>query len=123
ERDEAVAAAPREPDRDRREHEASHARLARYHRLSSPRMDVVDRAFAAIGFEPTFMWRVLGTVAVLVAWLLVMRLTRRLLSRTVDDLSSRFSMIRAASYVVGVVALILIARLWIQGVTGVATYF
>jgi small-conductance mechanosensitive channel len=45
-----------------------------------------------------------------------------LLVRTVDDLSSRFSMGRIASYVVGLIGIMLIARLWIQGIAGLATY-
>lgn len=85
-------------------------------------MNAFERTFAALGVEAAFAWRVLGTVGVLVAWLLVMRLVRRLLARTVDDLSSRFSMIRISSYVVGLISILLIARLWIQGIAGLATY-
>jgi small-conductance mechanosensitive channel len=72
--------------------------------------------------DPTLGSRVLGTLAVMAVWLLVMRLIRRVLARTVDDLTSRFSMGRIASYVVGLIAIMLIARLWIQGVAGLATY-
>lgn len=85
-------------------------------------MNAVDRAFLAFGLEPSFGWRILGTVAVLTGWLLVMRLVRRVLARTVDDLTSRFSMARIASYVVGLIGVLLIARLWIQGIAGLATY-
>ncbi len=85
-------------------------------------MNALERTFAALGIEGGFAFRVLGTVGVFVAWLLVMRLVRRLLARTVDDLSSRFSMIRIASYVVGLISVLLIARLWVQGVAGLATY-
>lgn len=86
-------------------------------------MDVVDRAFAAFGINAALGWRILGTLAVLFGWLVVIRLVRRVLSRTVDDLGSRFSMGRIASYVIGLTSLMLIARLWIQGVAGLATYF
>src|SRR5688500_7246155 len=85
-------------------------------------MDAVDRAFAAIGLDPSLGWRILGTVTVLVGWLVVMRLIRRVLARTVDDLTSRFSMGRIASYVVALIGIMLIARLWIQGIAGLATY-
>jgi small-conductance mechanosensitive channel len=85
-------------------------------------MNAVDRAFVAFGVDPALGWRILGTLAVFVGWLLVMRLIRRVLARTVDDLTSRFSMGRIASYVVGLIGIMLIARLWIQGVAGLATY-
>jgi len=85
-------------------------------------MEGIERFFTALGLEPAFTWRVLGTVAVLAGWLIVLRLVRRLLARTVDDLTSRFSMGRGVSYVVGVIAMLLIARLWIQGIAGLATY-
>jgi small-conductance mechanosensitive channel len=85
-------------------------------------MDIVDRAFLAIGLDPALGWRILGTVAVVAGWLLAMRLVRRVLARTVDDLTSRFSMARIASYVVGLIGVLLIARLWIQGIAGLATY-
>jgi small-conductance mechanosensitive channel len=85
-------------------------------------MNAVERFFVAFGLEASLGWRLLGTVAVLAGWLLVMRLIRRVLARTVDDLTSRFSMARIASYVVGVIGMLLIARLWIQGIAGLATY-
>jgi small-conductance mechanosensitive channel len=85
-------------------------------------MNVVDRAFAAFGIDAVFGWRILGTLAVLAGWLVILRLMRRVLARTVDDLTSRFSMGRIASYVVGLIAIMLIARLWIQGIAGLATY-
>lgn len=86
-------------------------------------MDVVERSFRAFGIDPSLGWRVVGTVAVIVGWLVVMRLVRRVLARTVDDLTSRFSMGRIAGYVVGLIAIMLVARLWIQGIAGLATYF
>src|SRR5687768_4007024 len=86
-------------------------------------MNGVDRAFLAIGIDPSFGWRILGTVAILLGWLVVMRLIRRVLARTVDDLTSRFSMGRISGYVVGLIALMLVARIWIQGIAGLATYF
>lgn len=85
-------------------------------------MDAVEQAFRALGFQPAFAWRVAGTLATLVAWLLVTRLVRRLFARTVDDLSSRFFMVRIASYVIGMSSLFVIARVWIQGITGISTY-
>jgi small-conductance mechanosensitive channel len=85
-------------------------------------MNVVERAFVAFGVEASLGWRIVGTLAVLFGWIVVMRLIRRVLARTVDDLTSRFSMGRIASYVVALISIMLIARLWIQGIAGLATY-
>lgn len=85
-------------------------------------MNALERTFLALGLDPAFVWRVLGTVTVLTAWLVVMRVVRRVVARTVEDPSSRFSMVRMTSYVVGIVSVLVIARLWIQGVAGLATY-
>ena len=85
-------------------------------------MDFLERAFGALGVEATLGWRLLGTVGILLAWMLVMRVARRLLARTVDDLASRFSIIRAVSYVVSVISVLLMLRIWVQGIAGLATY-
>jgi small-conductance mechanosensitive channel len=85
-------------------------------------MMALDETVRALGLEPAFAWRVLGTAATLLTWLLVMRVARRLFARTVDDLGSRFSMTRIASYVIGTSALLVVARIWIQGIAGVSTY-
>ncbi len=86
-------------------------------------MNAVERTFAALGIDAGFAWRVLGTVAIFVTWFVVMRIVRRLLARTVDDPASRFSIARMASYVVGPLAIVLVVRLWVQGISGFATYF
>lgn len=86
-------------------------------------MGIADWLAGATGLQPGTVTRVLVTTMVLVAWLLVIRVTRRILARTVEDTASRFHMSRVAGYVVGSIGLVLLARLWFQGMTGLATYF
>ena len=85
-------------------------------------MNLVDRIGATLGIQADTVWRIVGTILVLLLWLGIGRLGRRVLARAMDDSAARFQMTRVTGYVIGFVALIVIARLWIQGIAGVATY-
>jgi small-conductance mechanosensitive channel len=74
------------------------------------------------GIDPSLLERVAWTAVVLVAYLLVRRVLRRIISRTLDEPSARYTAGRVSAYVVGILALLLIAKVWVQGVTGFATY-
>lgn len=65
---------------------------------------------------------VLGTVGIFALYIVIQRVTRNIVVRTVDDASSRFSLIKALSYVYGAIAFLLIVRVWFQSITGLATY-
>lgn len=86
-------------------------------------MSIVDRIAATVGIPADTLWRVLGTTAIVVLWFVVSRLTRRVVARTVEDDASRFHMTRVSGYAIGAVGVFLVARLWIQGINGIATYF
>jgi small-conductance mechanosensitive channel len=86
-------------------------------------MGIVDRVAATLGVPADMLFRIAGTVAVILVWGVVGRLARRLVARTVDDPAARFQMSRVSGYVVGGLAIVLVARLWIQGINGIATYF
>jgi small-conductance mechanosensitive channel len=86
-------------------------------------MGILDRIAGALGVPPETAWRVLGTAVVLVVWPLLGQLIRRGVARAIDDSSSRYNMTRLGSYILGGIAMLVIARLWIQGIAGVATYF
>lgn len=85
-------------------------------------MNLVDRIGAALGIQADTVWRIVGTIVVLLLWFGVGRLARRVLARAMDDSAARFQMTRVTGYVVGAIALIVVARLWIQGIAGLATY-
>ncbi|MDF2695690.1 MAG: hypothetical protein K0S65_4073 [Labilithrix sp.] len=86
-------------------------------------MGIVDRLAAALGVPADTLSRIAGTVAVFLLWGVVGRLGRRLVAKAVDDPAARFQMSRVTGYVIGGLALVLVARLWIQGIAGIATYF
>jgi small-conductance mechanosensitive channel len=85
-------------------------------------MPHLDGALGALGIPPELAWRGLATIAVLVAWVTLIRVARRLVGRSIDDVSVRFQFVRMTSYVVGVLAVLVLARIWIQGIAGVGTY-
>jgi len=55
---------------------------------------LIDRIGAAVGVSGDFLASAAGKVAVLVAWVVLGRLSRRVISRTVDDSASRFHISR-----------------------------
>ena len=67
----------------------------------------------------------LASAAVVVAYLVLDRLGRRVVSRVVSDQSVRFQVNKALGYLLGVVgeAFAVMLKIWIHGVTGLATYF
>jgi small-conductance mechanosensitive channel len=85
-------------------------------------MELVDRTAEALGVSPESLGRLVGTFGIIVLWVVLGRLARRVAARTVEDAASRFHVTRMSGYVIGAIALLVIAKLWVQDVTGVATY-
>jgi small-conductance mechanosensitive channel len=86
-------------------------------------MSFFDRVSEALGLSPEAFGRIAGTVAVILVWLLIRHIARRLIARSVEESASRYQMTRVTGYAIGAVAFLAIARLWIQGIAGIATYF
>jgi small-conductance mechanosensitive channel len=77
---------------------------------------------SALGVPAEVLERVLATALVVLAYLLVRRVTRRIVARTLDETSSRYQVTRFVAYGFGVLALVVLAKIWFAGVTGYATY-
>ena len=87
-------------------------------------MSFVEQVAGALGVAPDVAWRIIGTVLVLLLWIGIHRLRRRVVARAVEDEAARFQMKRVSGYAIGFVAIVVLARLWIQGIAGsIATYF
>jgi small-conductance mechanosensitive channel len=86
-------------------------------------MRFLDQLSTAVGVSVETLTRLAGTIAVLLLWLLANRLARRVFARTIDESASRFQMTRVTGYIVAGIAVVLMARLWIQGIAGIGTYF
>src|SRR5207237_958859 len=78
---------------------------------------------ARFGINPEVLTRVIVSALVLLGYVVAGRIVRRVLTRTVDDPSSRYQLNKAGSYVLGAVALVILLYLWTRSVSGLATYF
>jgi len=67
--------------------------------------------------------RLLETALVIVVYIAVDRVGRRLVGRLVSDKSVRFQINKAIGYLFAAIAFAGVLKIWIQGVTGLATYF
>ena len=85
-------------------------------------MNPVDRIGTALGLQADTVWKIGGTLAVFLLWVGLGRLSRRVIARAMDDSAARFQMTRVSGYVLGFVAIVILAKTWIQGITGLATY-
>lgn len=75
-----------------------------------------------LGVAPSVTEGVLATVFVVVVWMALNRVVRRLLVRVVDDTSLRFQVNKVVSYGIGLIALTFVIKIWLRDVTGLATY-
>jgi small-conductance mechanosensitive channel len=76
-----------------------------------------------LGVPPGVTDGALASAAVVVAYLVLDRLGRRVVSRVVSDQSVRFQVNKALGYLLGILAFAVMLKIWIHGVTGLATYF
>lgn len=74
------------------------------------------------GITPDIGSKIFGTIVVMVVYAVVRRLALKIAGRTVEDPSSRYQISKASGYLFGFVALLAIIKIWVQGVTGLATY-
>src|SRR6516162_6902760 len=82
--------------------------------------DAVERY---LGFTPRTTEGVLETVGAILAWIVLERLARRLLARVVSDASLRFQANKAVGYALGLIAALVVFKVWVrEGVSGFATY-
>jgi len=76
----------------------------------------------ALGIPAAVTEHVIGTTLVIAGYVVFQRVTKRIILRTVDDLTARFSLLKALTYAYGGVAFLLIVRVWFQSLTGLGTY-
>jgi small-conductance mechanosensitive channel len=88
----------------------------------TPRERVEQIMDAYFGVSPALLERLFETLVVIVVYLMVRRIARRIVMRTIGDPASRYTATRMVAYGFGVVALGLLLKIWVQGVTGFATY-
>jgi small-conductance mechanosensitive channel len=75
-----------------------------------------------LGISSDVLTRLTSSLLVIIAYVMVQRLTRRIVARTFEDALSRYQISKAARYVFGAISLGILIRIWVQGITGAATY-
>ena len=81
-----------------------------------------EQAFQAYFGASPIVWRLILTALTLAFYMVAQRVARRIIVRTVEDSSSRYQIARGATYTLGVFTLVLLLNIWVQGITGLATY-
>jgi small-conductance mechanosensitive channel len=82
-----------------------------------------EQAFQSYFGGSPVVWHLILTIFVLAGYGLLQRIARRIIVRAVDDTKSRYQIARGTTYTLGVLALVLLLNIWVQGITGLATYF
>jgi len=77
---------------------------------------------AYFGVPPATTERLGETALVILAYLIVRSLSRRIVARTFDEAGLRYQIGKVTAYTAGVLALVVLAKIWVQGVSGFATY-
>jgi small-conductance mechanosensitive channel len=76
-----------------------------------------------LGISPELGYKILATIGIVLAYLVVRRLSRRVFQRLVDDKQSRYELSKAIAYLAGLLAVLALLKVWFSaGITGFATY-
>jgi small-conductance mechanosensitive channel len=84
--------------------------------------DFLDSLARQLGMAPETLHRLVLTILAIVVLTAVQRLARRALAHNIQDRAVRYNAFKALGYTTGAVALVVIARIWIEGIAGLATY-
>jgi small-conductance mechanosensitive channel len=86
-------------------------------------IDLVDQWIERfLGIPPATTERILLSLIVIAGYVTIRRITRRVIMRTVDDATSRFSVLKAFAYGYGFIAFLVLIRIWFQSISGLETY-
>jgi small-conductance mechanosensitive channel len=84
--------------------------------------ELSDWCAQRLGVDPETFWHGITTVCVVVFFAVLQRLVARTLARTVSDPAVRYGANKVIGYAIGLVAIIVVARIWIQDAGSVVTY-
>jgi small-conductance mechanosensitive channel len=77
---------------------------------------------STLGIGPRTFRALLATAIVIVGYLAIRSLLASLAARRIQDVSKRYVAIKTITYLLGLVAVIALVRIWLGGVTGIVTY-
>jgi small-conductance mechanosensitive channel len=75
-----------------------------------------------LGVPPSVTDGALATIVVFVVYLTVGRVARRVVWKVVGDQALRFQVHKAVSYAISAIAFLVILKIWVHGIEGLATY-
>lgn len=84
--------------------------------------EFIEHISEKLGISPRITMNVIYSAVVIVGYIVVRAVLMRLVSRRFTDIARRYFVSKTVSYLVGIVALIALLRIWLGGVTGLATY-
>jgi small-conductance mechanosensitive channel len=84
--------------------------------------EISDSLARQMGMAPENLSRILLTALALVFFTLAQRLIRRALAHNIEDRAVRYNAFKVLGYITGIIALAVIARIWIEGIAGLSTY-
>jgi small-conductance mechanosensitive channel len=77
----------------------------------------------SLGISEEVQLRILGTLLVVAIYAVILRVVRRVTGHAVVDGQNRYQVIKVASYTFGFVGVAVVIKIWLAGITGLATYF
>jgi small-conductance mechanosensitive channel len=84
--------------------------------------EISDWCAQRLGLDPDNFWKVATTVGVILFFTVMQRVVARTLARTVSDPAVRYGANKVIGYALGLLAIVVITRIWVQGIGGVVTY-
>ena len=76
----------------------------------------------SLGVSPAVTAGALGTALVVLGYVILARVGRRLVGRIVSDSSVRFQVNKVVTYSFGAIAAVVIFKIWLRDISGLATY-
>src|SRR5258705_13352659 len=84
--------------------------------------ELSDWCAQRLGLDPDTFFRMGSTLGVILCFTILQRLVARTLARTVSDPAVRYGANKVIGYAFGLIAIVVVARIWIQDVGSVVTY-
>ncbi|MGC9454394.1 MAG: mechanosensitive ion channel family protein [Phycisphaerae bacterium] len=84
--------------------------------------ELIENISDKIGIAPQTTTNIIYSAAVVVGYILVRALLMQVIGRRVKDIARKYFASKTVTYLLGLVAVIALLRIWLGGVTGLATY-
>src|SRR5258708_24215998 len=83
--------------------------------------EVSDWCAQRLGLDPDSFRRFAATIGVLLFFRVMQRIVARTLARTVSDPAVRYGANKVIGYALGLLGIVVITRIWVQGVGNIVT--